>query len=99
MMHVSFALLPGKFAVGCLLEAMGMSNSEIFPSCLSEPNKRVVLGPWFHEDLDFCDDLSGVNNTLRREEKACALSCMTSTFAPKLHGVLGCIPHSVPLAR
>lgn len=53
LLHVSFALRPGKFFVGCLLAAVGMPQSEVFPSRVSNPNRRVVLGPMFHDDLEF----------------------------------------------
>ena len=53
LMHVCFALRPGKFVVGRLLAAVGMPQSAAFPSRVSEPNRRVVLGPLFHDDLEF----------------------------------------------
>ena len=53
LIHVCFALRPGKFFVGRLLAAVGMPQSAVFPSRVSDPNRRVVLGPLFHDDLEF----------------------------------------------
>ena len=53
LIHVCFALRPGKFFVGRLLAAVGMRQSAVFPSRVSDPNRRVVLGPLFHDDLEF----------------------------------------------
>ena len=51
--YVSFALRPGKILVGHLLAAVGMPQSAAFLSGLENPNKRVTLGPIFHDVLDF----------------------------------------------
>jgi len=53
LMHVCFALRPGKFFVGRLLAAVGMPPSHAFPSRVSDPTRRVLLGPLFHDDLEF----------------------------------------------
>ena len=53
LLHVSFALRPGKFFVGQLLAAVGMPQSAAFPSGLDNPSRRVSLGPLFHDELEF----------------------------------------------
>ena len=53
LIHVCFALRPGKLFVGRLLAAVGMPQSAVFPSRVSDPNRRVGLGPLFHDDLEF----------------------------------------------
>ena len=53
LLHVSFALRPGKFVVGRLLAAVGMPPSAAFPAGVVDPGRRVVLGPEFHDDLEF----------------------------------------------
>ena len=53
LLHVSFALRPGKFFVGQLLAAMGMPQSAAFPSGLDNPKRKVTLGPLFHNELEF----------------------------------------------
>ena len=44
LLHVSFALRPGKFVVGRLLAAAGKSQSAAFPAGVVNPGRRVVLG-------------------------------------------------------
>ena len=53
LLHVSFALRPGKFVVGRLLAAAGKSQSAAFPAGVVNPGRRVVLGPEFHDVLEF----------------------------------------------
>lgn len=53
LMHVSFALRPGKFFVGRLVAAAGQPSSAVFTSGAPDPNKRLVLGTMFHDELDF----------------------------------------------
>lgn len=53
LMHVSFALRPGKFFVGRLLAAVGLPKAAVFVSRGSNPSRRVTLGPMFHDDIDF----------------------------------------------
>lgn len=43
----------GKFLVGRLLAAVGMPQSAVFPSRVSDLNRRVELGPLFHDDFEF----------------------------------------------
>ena len=52
-MHVSFALRPGKFFVGRLVAAASLPPSAVFTSGMPDPNKRVTLGPLFHDELEF----------------------------------------------
>lgn len=51
--HVCFALRPGEFSVGRLLSAVEMPKSAVFPSRVSDPDRRVTLGAFFHDDLEF----------------------------------------------
>lgn len=53
LLHVSFAMRPGKFFVGRLLAAVGMPQSAVFPSGVVNPHQRVTLGPLFHDELEF----------------------------------------------
>ena len=53
LLHVSFALRPGKFVVGRLLAAVGVPQSAAFPAGVETPGRMVVLGPEFHDDLEF----------------------------------------------
>ena len=53
LLHVSFAMRPWKFFVSQLMAAVGMPQSATFLSGLDNPNRRVMLGPLFHGELDF----------------------------------------------
>lgn len=52
-MHVSFALRPGKGFVIRLLLTACMPASAAFTSGISDPNRRVILGLVFHDELEF----------------------------------------------
>lgn len=65
LMHVSFVLRPGKFFVGRLLSAVGMPASSAFASQVPNPTRRVVLGPLFHDDLEFWRWFHGRGLSLR----------------------------------
>lgn len=43
----------GKVLVGRLLAAVGMPQSAVFPSRVSDLNRCVELGPLFHDDFEF----------------------------------------------
>ena len=53
LLHVSYALRPGKFFVGQLPTSVGMAQSAAFPSDLDNPNRRVTLGPLFYDEVEF----------------------------------------------
>ena len=79
LLHVSFALRPGKYFVGCLLADVGMPQSDVFPSRVSNPARRVVLGPMFHDDLDFGAGLCSA--VWRRVADSCVHRCTMWCFA------------------
>ena len=56
LMHISFAVRPGLFFVQRLLASVGMprvASGAGFAYRMSDPGRRVALGPEFHGDLEF----------------------------------------------
>ena len=53
LIHVAFALRPGKFFLSRLLSAANMPESAMFASGIAQPNKHVPLSPMFHDELEF----------------------------------------------
>ena len=57
LMNISFAVRPGLFFVQRLLASVGMprvASGAGYAYRMTEPGRRVALGPEFHGDLEFC---------------------------------------------